>query len=88
MCYNNSIKEREKNMKNQKVFLKRKVQFLKEFLNIQLTKQNEYIKINDAKNIEENNVVIMRVLVDIAKLENQIYEINFNEHNGRLENDC
>ena len=75
-------------MKNQKVFLKRKVQFLKEFLNIQLTKQNEYIKINDAKNIEENNVVIMRVLVDIAKLENQIYEINFNEHNGRLENDC
>jgi hypothetical protein len=88
MCYNNSIKEREKNMKNQKVFLKRKVQFLKEFLNIQLTKQNEYIKINDAKNIEENNVVIMRVLVDIAKLENQIYEINFNEYNGRLENDC
>jgi hypothetical protein len=88
MCYNNSIKEREKNMKNQKVFLKRKVQFLKEFLNIQLTKQNEYIKINDAKNIEQNNVVIMRVLVDIAKLENQIYEINFNEYNGRLENDC
>jgi hypothetical protein len=56
-------------MKN-KVLTKRKIEFLKDFLNIQLTKQNEYIKINDAKNIEQNNIVIMRVLVDIAKLEN------------------
>ena len=52
-----------------KNFTKRKVEFLKDFLNICFTKQNEFIKINDAKNIEENNVVIMRVLLDIATLE-------------------
>ena len=50
-------------------FTTREVQFLNDFLNICLTKQNEFIKINDAKNIEENNVVIMRVLLDIATLE-------------------
>jgi hypothetical protein len=48
----------------------RKIDFLKEFLNVRLTKQNEYIKINAAKEIEKNNIIIMRVLVDIAKLEN------------------
>ena len=68
--YNISIKDKGKIQMKNKVLTKRKIEFLKDFLNIQLTKQNEYIKINDAKNIEQNNIVIMRVLVDIAKLEN------------------
>ena len=73
-------------MKN-KVLTKRKIEFLKDFLNIQLTKQNEYIKINDAKEIEQNNIVIMRVLVDIAKLENQLENEKRKQYIARLEND-
>jgi hypothetical protein len=73
-------------MKN-KVLTKRKIEFLKDFLNIQLTKQNEYIKINDPKEIEKNNIVIMRVLVDIAKLENQLENKKHDEYIARLNND-
>jgi hypothetical protein len=73
-------------MKN-KVFTKRKIAFLKDFLNIQLTKQNEYIKINDAKNIEQNNVVIMRVLNDIATLEKKLQNEKRNQYIARLNND-
>jgi hypothetical protein len=70
-----------------KVFTKRKIEFLKHFLNIQLTKQNEYIKINDAKEIEQNNIVIMKVLNDIKTLENNLQNNNRVQYIARLEND-
>lgn len=68
--YNISIKRKGKNMEQK--LLKRKVEFLKDFLNIRLVKQNEYIKINDVKEIEDNNKIIMKVLIDIAKLEKEL----------------
>jgi hypothetical protein len=70
-----------------KVFTKRKIEFLKHFLNIQLTKQNEYIKINDAKEIEQNNIVIMKVLNDIKTLKNNLQNNNRVQYIARLEND-
>ena len=75
-------------MTKQKIFLKRKVEFLKDFLIFALGEMNKYLKINDPKGVAEYNMVIAKTLKDIETLENQIYEINFNEYNTRLENDC
>jgi hypothetical protein len=75
-------------MTKQKKFLKRKVEFLKDFLIFALGEMNKYLKINDPKGVDEYNMVIAKTLKDIETLETQIHEINFNEYNARLENDC
>jgi hypothetical protein len=56
-------------------FLKRKVDFLKEFLVFALQEQNKYIKINDPKEIKNYNNIIMKVLVDIGLLENELQKL-------------
>jgi hypothetical protein len=74
------IKEKEKgNMKNKiNAMIKDKNQrkeFLQEYLVFALQQQNEYIKINDPKEIENLNIVIEYTLKQINDLENSLYEL-------------
>jgi hypothetical protein len=55
--------------------LKRKVDFLKWFLVFALQEQNKYIKINERKEIENYNTIIMKVLSDIKTLENKLQNL-------------
>jgi hypothetical protein len=50
-------------------------EFLQEYLVFALQQQNEYIKINDPKEIENLNIVIEYTLKQINDLENSLYEL-------------
>jgi hypothetical protein len=58
-------------MKQQK-FIKRKIEFLQDFLIFALQQLNKYIKFNDVKEIDIYNKTIVKTLTDIATLKKQL----------------
>jgi hypothetical protein len=58
-------------MKQQK-FIKRKIEFLQDFLIFALQQLNKYIKFNDVKEIDIYNKTIVKTLKDIATLKKQL----------------